>query len=75
MKYEFHKGGGHMLNRLEELMYKKKQGVKENEVIILIRDNEMCARYHDGDSIVEVNGSINKRLVNFLDWLKDGNKY
>lgn len=63
------------MDRLSELLHKKKQHLQDGEVIIYIKNGEMQARYSDGEDLVEVNGEVNKKLKDFLDWLQDENQY
>jgi len=64
-----------MRERLQEILKDKDQYLQDNETLILIKNGEMIANYHNGEELCEVNGIVNKRLEWFLDWLHDENKY
>lgn len=63
------------MDRLHEILHRKKEFLDENETLILVKDEEMTALYHDGDSLCEVHGEINEKLNAFLNWLYDDNQY
>lgn len=63
------------MDRLSELLYMKKQFLQDGEVLIFVKNDEMTARYHDEEGLVEVSGKVNEKLTSFLNWLQDENKY
>lgn len=64
-----------MRERLHEILINKNQFLLDGETIIFIKEGNMIANWNDGESLCEVNGSINHRLEWFLDWLYDENQY
>lgn len=63
------------MNRIDEILIKKKQFLKDGETLIYVNEDIMDAIFYDGEGYSQVSGEINEKLKVFLDWLKDDNKY
>ena len=63
------------MNRLDEILYNPKEFLKDEEIVIYVKGEEMIARYHDGEELSEVSGNVAYSLKQFLRWLKDENQY
>lgn len=64
-----------MRERLYEILKEKAQFLQDGETLILVKNKDMIAQYNNGEELCEVNGNIDKRLEDFLDWLYDENQY
>lgn len=63
------------MNRLDEIMSKSKQYLKDGETLIYIKNGEMSSLFNDGEGLTQVNGIVNDKLEKYLEWLYDENKY
>ena len=62
-------------NRLVDILQNPKEFLRDGETLILVKDNSSIALYNDGENLCEVNGDINLKLKEYLEWLYDENEY